>query len=199
MDYLQFFSAVIQSLAWPSVVVILALVFRDPLHKLIKRIISLKYGESSVTFAEGLEEAQATADRVSETTDLPRLEAPTKPDDPYLELAAKHPEAAVMDSFKAVERAIKDYRTKLGLTDRRLDRQVVETILIGTPFERQGVELYRHLTNTRNAAVHATGQTITTAEAVAYRDVCNIFLDILREVEVIKTKLGESLKAADGT
>lgn len=103
MDWLTFWSSVIGSIAWPLAAFGIAFLFRSQLRKLLDRIKKLSVGDNSVDFGEKLDEAEAEA-----VTAIPAnapLPAPLPlPDQRTQQLIALSPSAAVLDSWRLIER-----------------------------------------------------------------------------------------------
>jgi hypothetical protein len=71
MDWLQWSSSLVHSLAWPVAAVIIAFIFRDQISGLLSKIRKLSWGDKVVDFAEKLDELEA-ATRV-EIEGMPNL------------------------------------------------------------------------------------------------------------------------------
>lgn len=67
MDWLEFWSSVIKSIAWPIIVLIAVFFLRKPVTQLIEKIAewklaTLKYGDFEATFSQGLQKVESELD-----------------------------------------------------------------------------------------------------------------------------------------
>lgn len=73
MDWITFIHNIIESLAWPLVVLIAVMILRQPLIKLLPNLRRAKYKDLELLFGEKLEELEARA----EQAELPEPEEKT--------------------------------------------------------------------------------------------------------------------------
>lgn len=112
MDWKAFSASLVGSLAWPMAVVVILLIFKDQVKLLAGKIRKVGAGSVNFELAEKVEEA-VEAGKVVETEkgvlapDLAGIE-PT-----LLQLAKSSPEAAVVQTFKDLERQILGFRQRL--------------------------------------------------------------------------------------
>src|ERR1039457_7099404 len=102
MDWKQFFSSIVASLAWPTAAVVIVYIFKDQLRSLIGHIKKIGAGGVNVELSEKVEEAVDAGEVVQAEKGL------VAPDviglDPtLLQLAKTFPEAALIQSFKELE------------------------------------------------------------------------------------------------
>jgi hypothetical protein len=185
MDWLQFASSVIGSLAWPFVVVVLLILLRKQLGSLALRIEELSLpGGAKAKFKEQLESGREAAEIVAAETPQASSLKQDPADEAFLELAKNFPEAAVAQAWKEVEEVLLEVRRHILGADARQNlnsvvRRLRESNLIDGPVEA----LFLNLRQARNTAVHAgSNAAITPAEAVEYRDQVRILSDIFRGV-----------------
>ncbi|MCV6639151.1 hypothetical protein [Candidatus Albibeggiatoa sp. nov. NOAA] len=111
MDWKTFIATVIESLAWPSVVVIIVLGFRDKLETLVPRLTRFKSGYIEAEFSERInqlasenEECLLPAESLGINDDFP---ADLKDSlDDLLILANVSPRSAIIEAFLIAESAV---------------------------------------------------------------------------------------------
>lgn len=188
MDCLQFIASIVESVAWPIAFCLAVWFFKRPIADLLPRITDVELWGGKATFSKGLQDAEATAENIPSAEEGVRPESTTKPDDPYLELAERFPEAAIMDSYKLVEAVFDENRKELGMSESLPPRGIVEILRREEFVSSEVYSLYRQISETRNAAVHSGGRTITAGEAMAYRDLCVRLVVHLRKAFKRKAK-----------
>jgi len=52
MSWLEFFSSVLKTIAWPSIIGVIAFIYRNKISTMIHRLISVKYKDLDIKFAE---------------------------------------------------------------------------------------------------------------------------------------------------
>jgi hypothetical protein len=183
MNWLEFTASMVGHLAWPIAFVVLILVFRKQVQALIPKISEMSIFGSSMTFSQVLQKAEQEAQALPMSVPEHEVdvEAPAVRDN-YIELAQEFPEGAVLEAFKEVEMFLRDYRTKYGTQTikHRPNVIVVRDILRNSSDRNRVLELYGQLSKTRNLAVHEPGGSITASEAIAYKDLCNQLIQLLK-------------------
>lgn len=167
MDWLQFVSSVVGSLAWPAAVIAIVVLLRDPLRKLVPLIRTLKYKEWQLDVGQELD---AVKESVEATNDQPdeRAEEPTPV---FLQLAQIEPRAAVLSAWAPVELALKDLAMR-----HRVNRlgmpiyQVVDSLRKTGVLDPTTHEALGRLMGIRNEAVHLAP--ISYDEAISMGDLC---------------------------
>jgi len=175
MDYVTFVAQLIDSLAWPTVVVIAVIILRNPLAKLIPLLRELTYKDFQLKFGHKLEELGAQADE-AEIPQAPIPQLPEPPESgrirsvraavtPIAEVSAR---AAVSEAWRQVEYALSDYFEQLDQPRppsyqgmRRVLRN--EGHLVGS-----ALTLYREMQLLRNKAVHSREFELGQAQALEF-------------------------------
>src|SRR5260370_1218861 len=108
MDWLQFLASLVKSLAWPTALVILVLLFRVPVRRALLSLTRLKYKDLELDFGRELKELEKEAKAIDITPQPPKSIAPTQRDSSQLlqeaaQLAQRFPEPAVAVAWQAVE------------------------------------------------------------------------------------------------
>jgi len=167
MDWKSFLVAIAGAIAWPAVVGGLLFVVRKELPGLVKRLNRLEVAGAKAEFVQALERAKGEAEKL-ETPNV-RKALTARPDERYLRLANEHPEAAVMDCFREVERRLMEIRTRLAIPDRTNLSGIVRELVARGLLDADAEALFNSLRQARNAAAHATAEhRVTPGEAVDF-------------------------------
>jgi len=103
MDWITFFSKLIDSLVWPISIIILAFIFRFPLSKLIQVLKRLKYKDFELEF--DLEVNKLHSDIAKTLPDKEGIDEEIKDEkSKLLQLSNISPQAAILDSWSQVEK-----------------------------------------------------------------------------------------------
>jgi hypothetical protein len=112
MDILTFIATVVGNLAWPTAVIVLAIVFRRDLGRLIPALQRIRYGEVEVEFAREVAQAKqeleplppVDGEIVGYPPQLPEATT-TSPTQYYRSLADVSPRAAILEAWLGFELA----------------------------------------------------------------------------------------------
>jgi hypothetical protein len=175
MDWLQFFSSVIESLAWPASMIILVALLREPLGKLVPLIRTFKYKDLQIDVGQELE---AVKEKVDESGDQP-ADSQDEPTPAFRQLALIDPRAAVLSAWVPVELALKDLGLKTGAYKVTMPIFILLQKLneLGTVDDRT-CDVLGHLKRIRNQAVHLAP--ISFDEAISMGEMCEWALQKLK-------------------
>lgn len=110
MDFLTFLSKLIESLAWPAVLLFIAIVYRESLVNLFESLKSLKVGDL-VDASFSREAAQIATVSEAELPEIANIEQKAI-ENRLLELP---PRLAILDAWKLVEDSLEMFMIKKGL------------------------------------------------------------------------------------
>lgn len=171
MTRLEFIAAVIDSLAWPAVVIMTVVLLRRPLAGLLPLLRRVKYKELEVEFAQEVKELRQEAEAA-----LPPLPAGPPPQIPeeqaLINLASVSPRSAVVEAWRLVESA-----ARRGLEARgegmESGRPVSGPRLTRTLLQREMLDnatrsVFDRLRMLRNQAVHAEDFLVDEASSREY-------------------------------
>jgi hypothetical protein len=178
MNWLDFISSIVGSVAWPFAIVIASLIFRGPLSQLLKRITEVEVFGNKAVFSDELKKAELVAEALP--AQIENAEPPLPPDEAYLKLANLSPPAAVMESYKKVAAVIDEWQNAQGMTHPPTNEGFVDWLLKDGALSAGEYDLYRTVRQTRNIAVHSNSSKITAGEAIAYKDLCDNLAGVLR-------------------
>lgn len=174
MDWVTFLSNLIDSLAWPSVVVVAVILLRRPLAGLLPLLRHAKYKDLEFHFGQKLDELERRADDadIPETAERPAW-VYESPDEwtfgDYIErLAIVSPRVAISEAWRHVELALRGSAERLG---KPLPRHVVGVARLLRSegwLPRDAVGLLEDLRVLRNQAVHARDFDLDTEQAIEF-------------------------------
>jgi hypothetical protein len=172
----------VKVLIWPSLTLILALIFRRDIRALISRMSRLKYKDFEFTL--GLAEAEAKVVAINEVTS-PRLELGIR--DENLErlrrIAKESPRAAIIEAYKMVETAAAESGFIQGADKPRINAPLYIDWLVKTnKLPAEDRELVIMLRNLRDQAVHTA---LTTPEIVVTENDVDRYLQLAAQVSRI--------------
>ena len=164
MDWLQFISSIVESLAWPGSIVVLVLVLRSPVSRLLLALTRLKYKDLELDFGAELRELTDVAAKTItiEAATPAALPAPATDTRSYLSeatrLAPDFPEPAVAVGWQAVEESLLNAIDRLGLaeSDQRNAPATrnIELLRSNGHLDDGTVDILKRMRNLRNVAVH---------------------------------------------
>lgn len=174
MDALAFIASLINSLAWPGVVVVALLVVRKELPALVTSLRRLKYKELEIEFEAS---AKAIEKRSNET--IP--EAPkaitvsgSTQDELRNRLAAIAdiaPRSAIVEAWLCVETAAVDVIRRRGLSELKSlpgPMRLRDELIRGELLNTEQVAVFEELRRLRNEAVHVPDAQFTTESVSNY-------------------------------
>ena len=172
MDFLTFLATIVGSLAWPVSLLVALFLLRRPITELLPGLRRLKYKDLEVDFGKELEKIEAVMDTVEENT-KPKGELPVavqpeplpKTRTELLEkLAELSPNAAIMESWRNVERTLDFYFSSRGIERPRSGQAILGHLDYDPNFPPQLVSAYQELRLLRNRAAH-DGENLTAEHA----------------------------------
>ncbi len=177
MDPLAFIASLVGSLAWPVVVVVLALVFRPEVSALLKRPVHrVKAGPVEVEWDPIMQAAQAQVATSPEARDLaPAVTAERDLDDRLHALAELSPGAAVMASFIEVESSLNRALDEAGAPPERRGsaRQLVQQAYRLGLVSEQTSKAIDGLSVLRNLVAHGHEPDLDEARAHEFVALCS--------------------------
>jgi hypothetical protein len=171
-QFLQTLVQLLDALAWPAIVFIVALFFRKELKAMLNRVshISLYKFEASL-FEEHLRSAER------QVSELPSSEAPGEHADVALKeldqlrrTTAISPRATILESWIEIERAISELAERLPITEpgRRTPYKLMREFEKLKFVTNEALAAYNDLSKLRNEAAHAADFSVTFEDADRY-------------------------------
>lgn len=169
MDWKQFVSSIITSLAWPTVVVVLLVILRKELRGVARRIQELSLpGGVKATFEKDLERGREITEHAPALAKRPE-EAEEHQKTDMQKLAIESPDGAVVLAYIEIERKIRAISNQLGKPDWADQRKTVNELVRREVLDPAFEQLFVSLRNARNAAAHGRAKDgVSTSEAIEY-------------------------------
>ena len=163
---------IIEALAWPIAMLILAFGFRTELRQVLGRITKFKYKELEATFDKELSEVEKRINLYEQPQEKISVETPSETSEyaHLLRISEVSPRAAIAESWRILESTLDSLavsmgmKTKIPMGARAVIRSLVDTKRADPSIARD----YNQLRNLRNQAVHADEFEITQMEAERY-------------------------------
>jgi len=175
MDWKTFISNVIDSLAWPGVVVTIVFLLREKVGELIPRLKRFKHKDTEVEFTEAIAElVQERGEAGIEDVESPRTGDYQDQFSFLMRLADISPRSAVLESFRAVEAAAAKKAARLyPEIESRHARSPIEfqKMLKGKALSKMEYHQFNQLRKLRNEAAHAEDFDISGIPIEAYVDI----------------------------
>ena len=170
MNWLEFASSVVRSLAWPIALVVVIVLLRRPLSELLPALSRMKLRDVEFEFSRGLERAQiVTASAIPKDLQVPITEGarPRKEG-----TASTFPRGVLLDAWiKLQESAIKLCRVRFPdrpVGQLRDTRQLVATLSDTGELSTEQIALFEELRNLRNVAAHSANLPLSDVDAIKY-------------------------------
>lgn len=169
MDWKTFFATLIGHLSWPSVAAFVIFLIRRQLVGLAERIEEIALpGGASAKFGKALEAGRSELEQVVSEAPVATTE-PMSPNSELLELANKFPEAAVLESYSALEKTLIRLRSILELPPQTNMPSVIRHLVQRGSADAEVEALFNSVRQARNAAAHGRGANrIAPGEAAEY-------------------------------
>ncbi|GIE90894.1 hypothetical protein [Actinoplanes regularis] len=180
MSWPEFIASLVQSLAWPVIVVVLSLVFRKTIMRIVtdavngRHLKKAKLGPIDLEWAT-LDEARANALASDPETaeEIPGAISENEQSSDLLSLAEVHPSAAIMLASQQLEGALlQSVRSQRHDLPRYAGIMTLATAALrGGIISGEVADLVKSLSKVRNQVAHAQGldtQEITPARAADY-------------------------------
>ncbi len=183
MDWLTFFSNVINSLVWPVAILVIVFLLRDPLVKLVPLLKKLKYKEFELEFSQEVRELRQSVER-----ELPAAEDPRSlgSRERLRQLADISPRSTVLEAWLEVEsagaEAARRHRPELGERDVRNWLKVLDALVRANVVDKERFFQLQELKMLRNRAAHVEDFELSAANAHEFVDVATRMAAYLRSV-----------------
>jgi len=171
MDCLEFSANVIRSLAWPTAVIGVILIFRKEISSLVDRLRKVGLLGIKGEFAEGVKEGREPARKITISGAKPKIEPP---------LTSDLPNEDVIAAFEEIEETLEDIRPRL---DKNLPtyRSIVERLERDGHIKTEALQLFNSLREVRNIAQTAGSEQISTPDAQEYQRKATLLNDVFKE------------------
>ena len=116
MDWKQFIIGLISNLAWPGVIIIFLLMFKEELSKIVRRIAHLKYKDLELDFDKVKQQAEEL--HLERNQEEPAVESPSllSLEDQILDAVERAPSAAILLAWSGLETSIAGAVSRLSIS-----------------------------------------------------------------------------------
>lgn len=185
MGWKQFIASVIASLAWPAVVLVLALTLRTSLVDLIVRLRKFKHKDTEIEFEERVKEIEAQVAPVKKSPSTPTQTGRLEQIDRLYDMVTISPRAAIVEAWIFVESALSRIASQIEGFEKNW-RSIPSTALLGILRDRGVIEdrIYKALQEMRmlrNRAAHTEEIALTADGASRYLDLAKEVISTLEE------------------
>lgn len=207
MKILEFVASLANSLAWPTVVVVLAIIFKTPVTALLdalhKRIPHLQRatgpGNLTIEFSQAAEEADAAAAKLPNpevvvqggdaSTGPPRVEEFQLPyfqdEERRRDLGLQEPSAALLVTYGELQNQVRSFYAETGLADRRAlptgsTNRMAQELVSGGYLSENFLDVLRPVAAARAALAH--GQVLAEQDRAEVRDLVERCADLATNV-----------------
>lgn len=190
--WLEFYSSLVDSLSWPTVVLILAFIFRTQIRSLLKKIDSVRIGDREVKFAREMEVATKQARMAGLSGPINRSREREVPDDVSQFLMQKvhssgnDPWSTVIGSWSDVERELVSTCERLELplmpSENYSFRETTRVLQSSGQLDEGVSKLLDQLRYLRNVAAHGAPFDISPSLGEAYEHICHEVILYLRNL-----------------
>ena len=167
------------ALAWPLVVLTLALIFRKPLVNMISNIESIKFPWGEAKIGQQIEDVSTIANSITLLVEPPHV------DERIPDVADFYPSGVIIESWLLVEKEMTElaesHQLRLTPQQRRLPNQITQALVEADIIDAGVGAAIRGLREIRNKAVHTTGVSLSMKDAQEYSTTTTRILFALRE------------------
>lgn len=172
MDVLTFISNIIDSIAWPIGITVVAISLRGELKTLLARTKRIKHNDTEFEFSEEIKAASEEA-----STTLPELPIIGFKNAKALELAKLSPRGAILESWLGIEEALNNYAKRHGLEiDEKRSFTIQNLMFHQLDYQQIGkgvLDMLHRLRKIRNDAVHLRDLDIEPESAMEFSQLAN--------------------------
>ncbi|MED5548643.1 MAG: hypothetical protein VX529_04720 [Pseudomonadota bacterium] len=185
LDVLGFIANLVDSLAWPVVVVALGFIFKAEARAVLRGLTSLSVGNTRATFEPGLQRAEATAASIESDSEAIR-ESGVRNIEALLTTATLHPRAAILEAWILIEKAARSVAENSGLPlDENLARpyfSLQKFLAKNELLPKAEIDAFRELRLIRNKAAHSSDFDVSTDQAERYIRIANRLIESINTI-----------------
>ena len=168
MDIFEFIPAILNALAWPIAVILIAIIFRKPFIGLIERITRISHNQTQIDIAPLLESNDAAEIAGSLSSEEPSSDSLVH------HSIASSPRSAIIEAWLTVESAAFEALSFRGIPPDRRSRARVIPLLRQQGLIDAALESVLHdLLRTRNEAAHQLDLSISPEAARVYVEIAD--------------------------
>ncbi|MDZ4179374.1 MAG: hypothetical protein U1E29_09100 [Coriobacteriia bacterium] len=188
MGWKQFVASIVSSLVWPTIVLVVLLLFRNELRKVIQGLAHFKYKDLELDFEKVRQQAAAVQEEVPRPSLTPATPTEQSWEDQVLEAVEDSPWAAILLAWSGLETAIASAVARLAISPEppssRSPAHSIDMLASYAGLPQQIVSVLNELRTIRNKIAHQSPslQLMGVSENDA-RSYVQVALDLIRYVE----------------
>jgi hypothetical protein len=174
MDVLTFTTEVIKSIAWPALILIVIIIFRNPILKLIPLLTRLKYKDFEIEFSSQVKELKSMAEIILPDADKRTAYAKAAENMEIYKLAEASPRLAILKSWQILESevnkiAIEEIKDEKGHVSGQIPPKIALRLFQNSgKREKSVVSLIRDMYSLKDQAAIAPENTLSPESAIDY-------------------------------
>lgn len=183
MDWKQFLSSIVESLTWPTVVVLLVILLRKPLSGLLPLLERMKFKDFEIGFAQKLGDAKTDFSKL-ELKESGRLQGDARVEAAE-QLTSVYPRGAVLEAWIMLEtsaiKALREVAPDLQVSQMKNPASLAKLLQQYGLLTDDGVRSFSDLRFLRNAAAHAGELNLSENQAAEYIKLASDMMFFLEE------------------
>ena len=179
MHLLELLVQLIVGISWPTAIILVAYLLKGDLKALLKRISHIKYKDIEAKFEKDLLKVEEKVSALPSRTNRIYQGPHEKQLDLIYRIAKTSPRAAIIESWRLVEQAIKQAEQTDQPTKHLNTTQPIRWLQENSKLDKENIELVMQLRQMRNAAVHSSEFETTQTGAERYAQVAAVAADII--------------------
>jgi uncharacterized protein YutE (UPF0331/DUF86 family) len=186
MDWKQFISNLVSSLAWPIVGAMFLFTFRSELGKIIRRLAHLKYRDLELDFDTIRQQAEELHEEIERPEIAVKNPVFVSLEDQILDAVERAPSAAILLAWSALETAIASAVARMAISPEspsyRSPMHNVEMLIKYAGLSKKREHLLQEMRTLRNKVAHERDSllSITQEQALNY---ANAAIDMIQHLE----------------
>ena len=186
MDAPTFIVGIVDAIAWPAIILVLALLFRRELGPLIANLRKFSWGDKIVEFDKRLAAAESEAKELSDEVPV-ALPPPNDTGENQFEATLEiSPELAIVQSWMPVECRLLALATKHGYVAGRARSisYILRRLESDGVLDKRTARIIDELRELRNLALHSPAtRSISVQEARRYAELTDTVIDVLKQAQ----------------
>ena len=186
---LDFIANIVASLAWPVIVLVIALSFRSHIVAAFNNLKSISYGGAKAVFEKELNKATERAKAIEEPDSQTAKENNERVGE-LLNMAAASPTGAIIEAWKDIEQNARDVAEGSGLplggNPARPYFNLQKFLSDNDLLPKAEINTFRELRMIRNRAAHSSDFEITVDQARRYVSLADRLIDAIKTSAIIR-------------
>ncbi len=187
MNALEFFSSIIQSLAWPISIILIIIILRKPISELVKGINKVKYQDLEIDFGKKLDNIDV---KISKNNKIKITKKYSKSEEveEIETIALISPKSAIIMAWTLVEKEIQEAINRLAISPDyppyNSSLKNIELLKDNNLIDNETINAIEEMRKLRNIAAHAVDyeKKITSTEAIKYYGIAQEVVIILQSL-----------------